>query len=246
MSILHVNQIARRIRDDFSSGIHRDDLNPRDPEIDAKIQTRGLAAFAVQALTECTTSEACAAVTDGSEDNGIDAIFYSESQNCLVLAQSKWIKDGNSEPESAEVCKFCNGVRDLVNSEFERFNERVRKRQTIIENALSNYNCRLILALIHTGKSSLAPHAARQITDLIEELNDGATEIASFECFGQERVHSLMADGVNGGSIDLEFGLVAWGKTDGTTQGILRNDNRRRDRGMVANTRRATFFQKSA
>lgn len=214
MSVLHVAQIARRIREVFSAGIHKDDLNPRDPEIDTKTQTRGLAAFAVHALTECTINEACAAVTDGGDDNGIDAIFYSEAQNCLVLAQSKWIKDGNSEPDSAEVCKFCNGVRDLVNSEFDRFNERVKKRQPIIENALSNYNCRLILVLVHTGKNQLAQHATRQLTDLIDELNDGAAEIASFECFGQERVHALMADGVSGGSIDLEFGLAAWGKIE--------------------------------
>lgn len=93
MSKLHVAQIARRIRDLFEIGIHKDDLNPRDPELDAKVQTRGLAAFAVHTLTECTINEACAAVTDGGNDNGIDAIFYSETQNCLVLAQAKWIKD---------------------------------------------------------------------------------------------------------------------------------------------------------
>ena len=103
MSVLHVTQIAKRVRESFESHIPKDDVKPSDPELDTKIQTRCLAAFAVQAATECTDLDAGAAVIDGGEDNGLDAVFYSPSQNCLVLVQSKWIKDGKSEPDSAEV-----------------------------------------------------------------------------------------------------------------------------------------------
>lgn len=114
MSVLHVTQIARRVRESFLVHIPRDDLKPTDQEADLKSQTRCLAAFAVQAVTECTDLDASASVVDGGEDNGLDAVFYSTGQNCLVLVQSKWIKDGKSEPDSSEIAKFCNGVRDLV------------------------------------------------------------------------------------------------------------------------------------
>jgi hypothetical protein len=201
------------VRETFESHIPKDDLKPTDPDIDSKIQTRCLAAFAVQAMTECTDLDAGAAVVDGGEDNGLDAVFYSPGQNCLMLVQSKWIKDGKSEPDSAEVAKFCKGVRDLVNSEFERFNERVRRRQGSIENALSNFNCRLLLVLAHTGKSALAEHATRHLDDLLRDLND-ATEIAAFQNLGQERIYAMMAEGAAGGAINLEFGLSAWGKVD--------------------------------
>ncbi|HAF15566.1 MAG TPA: hypothetical protein DCK99_18100 [Blastocatellia bacterium] len=213
MSVLHVTQIARRVRESFENHIPKDDLNPNDLELEVKLQTRCLAAFAVQTSTECTDVDAGAAVTDGGEDNGLDAVFYSPNQNCLVLVQSKWIKDGKSEPESAEVGKFCNGVRALVNSEFERFNDRLRRRQSSIENALSNFNCRLLLVLAHTGKSQLAQHATRQIEDLLNELND-ATEIATFQNLGQEHVYTMMAEGAAGGAINLEFGLSSWGKVE--------------------------------
>ncbi|MDB6058799.1 MAG: hypothetical protein JWO95_2643 [Verrucomicrobiales bacterium] len=213
MSVLHVNQIARRVRETFQKVVPQDDLNRNDAELDTKLQTRCLAAYAVQSLTECSIIDAGGAVTDGGDDNGLDAVYYSTAQNMLVLVQSKWIKDGKSEPDSAEVTKFCKGVQDLVNSEFDRFNQKVQRQQSSIENALSIFNCRLQLVLIHTGKSDLAIHATRQIEDLLKELND-ATEIASFENIGQERIYSMMAESAAGGAISLEFGLASWGKVE--------------------------------
>lgn len=233
MSVLHVTQIARRVRESFETHIPKDDLKPTDQELDIKIQTRCLAAFAVQATTECTELDAGAAVIDGGEDNGLDAVFYSPAQNCLVLVQSKWIKDGKSEPDSAEVAKFCNGVRDLLNSEFDRFNERLKRRQTSIENALSNFNCRLLLVLAHTGKSMLAQHATRQLEDLLGELND-ATEIAAFQNMGQERIYATMAEGAAGGAINLEFGLSSWGKVEIPQPAFY---------GMVTGTEVATWWK---
>ena len=179
MSILYVNQIGRRVRETYEPYIPRVDLKNTDPELEIKLQTRCLAAFAVQSLTECTAIDAANSVIDGGNDNGLDAVYYAESQNCLVLAQSKWIKDGKSEPDSAEVGKFCRGVKDLVNGEYDRFNERLQKRRDSIENALSTFNCQIILVLVHTGKAELASHATRQVEDLLAELND-ASEIASF------------------------------------------------------------------
>lgn len=210
MSVLHVNQIGRRVRETYETYIPRADLKDTDPDLEIKLQTRCLAAFAVQSLTDCTIIDAANSVIDGGEDNGLDAVFYSESQNCLVLAQSKWIKDGKSEPDSAEVGKFCRGVQDLVNCEFDRFNERLQQRRDSVENALSTFNCQIVLVLIHTGKTELAIHASRQVEDLLAELND-ASEIATFHKLGQERVYAMMAEGASGGAINLEFGLSSWG-----------------------------------
>jgi hypothetical protein len=50
-----------------------------------------------------------------------------------------------------------------VNCEFDRFNERLRKRRDSVENALSTFNCQIALVLIHTGKTELASHATRLV-----------------------------------------------------------------------------------
>ena len=233
MSVLHITQIGRRVRDNYEAFIPRDDLKDTDLELDTKMQTRCLAAFAIQSFTGCTAIDAANSVIDGSEDNGIDSVFYSESQNCLVLAQSKWIKDGKSEPDSAEVGKFCRGVKDLVNGEFDRFNERLQRRRDSIENALSTFNCQIILVLIHTGKTELATHATRQVNDLLGELND-ASEIATFHPLGQEKVYAMMAEGASGGAINLEFGLSSWGKIEAPHSAFY---------GMVTGTEVATWWK---
>jgi hypothetical protein len=213
MSILHVSQIGSRVRETYESIIPRDDLKDTDPDLETKLHTRCLAAFAVQSFADCTEKEAATSVIDGGDDNGLDAVFYSEIQKCLVVVQSKWIKDGKSEPASAEVGKFCQGVRDLVNFEFERFNERLQRRRDSIENALSIFGNRIVLVLVHTGKADLAEHATRLVNDLLGELND-ASEIATFQKLGQEQVYAMMAEGVSGGAINLEFNLSSWGKID--------------------------------
>ncbi len=233
MSVLHVNQIGRRVRETYEAFIPRDDLKDTDPELELKMQTRCLAAFAVQSFTGCTVIDAANSVIDGGDDNGLDAVLYSESQNCLVLAQSKWIKDGKSEPDSAEVGKFCRGVQDLVNCEFDRFNERMQRRRDSVENALSTFNCQIVLVLIHTGKAEMAIHATRQVDDLLAELND-ASEIATFHKLGQERVYAMMAEGASGGAINLEFGLSSWGKIDAPHSAFY---------GMVAGTEVGTWWK---
>lgn len=213
MSVVTISQIARKVWDLYEPHVGKEDLSRADPEYETKVRTRCLAAFAVQTMTECTDSEAGASVIDGGDDNGIDAIFYSQSHNKLVMVQSKWIKDGNSEPDSGEVGKFCQGVRDLVNSNFERFNSKLQRRQASIETALSTFNCRIQLILVHTGRDELAKHATQLVDDVTRLLNDAA-DLATFSNLPQKEVYRRLAEGAAGGSINLDLSLTHWGKTE--------------------------------
>lgn len=233
MSVLHVTQIGRRVRETYKAFIPQDDLKDTDAELESKLQTRCLAAFGVQTFTDCTSIDAAASVIDGADDNGLDAVFYSESQNCLVLVQAKWIKDGKSEPDSTEIGKFCRGVKDLVNCEFDRFNEKLRRRRESVETSLSTFNCRIVLVFVHTGKAEFASHATRQVEDLLAELND-ASEIATFHALGQERVYELMAEGASGGAVNLEFDLSSWGKIEAPYSAFY---------GMVAGSEVAAWWK---
>ena len=104
-----------------------------------KILSRCLAAYAVYIAFDCSVEEAASSVVDGSNDNGIDALHYSSNQKKFVIVQSKWSKDGTGSPDSASVLKFCAGIRDLLDSNLERFNERVNAKKEIIHSALNDY-----------------------------------------------------------------------------------------------------------
>ena len=100
--------------------------------------TRGLAAYAVHFLSGATPEDSATSVTDGSDDNGIDAIHFDPSAKRLYLVQSKWIKDGNGEPSNGDVKKFVAGVHDIFNLRVERFNAKVRAKQAMLIAALED------------------------------------------------------------------------------------------------------------
>lgn len=80
MSVLHVNQIARRVRETYETFIPRDDLKDTDPELEIKLQTRCLAAFAVQSLTDCTVIDAATSVIDGQRTMALTQFFIPRAR----------------------------------------------------------------------------------------------------------------------------------------------------------------------
>lgn len=155
-------------------------------------------------------------IVDGFNDNGIDAIYYSQISKTLFIIQSKWIHKGEGEPESGEVNKFVNGIRDIINSNYERFNQKVNRKKYLIESAISDFGTKIQLILIHTGKEKLSVHSQRLLDDLISDLNDigedKKADIASVQVFNQSKIYSSLAQSTDGEPITLDFSLSQWGK----------------------------------
>lgn len=216
MSILHINQIGKKIKDLFETTIDTTDLKPNDPDFEHKILTRCLAAYAIYNSIDCSVEEAGKSVVDGGNDNGIDAIFYSPINKKMVIVQSKWSNKGNGEPDSASISKFCTGIRDLFNTEFDRFNNKIQSKRISIEKALSEFDTRYEIVLIDTHtKKELASHASRHIDDLIKEMNntgdDSQEQIVSFKRMFQGRIFGSLAKSSGNEPINLELGLTQWG-----------------------------------
>lgn len=218
MSIIHVNQIASKIKFLFESRLDKSDLNDNDAEYETKILTRCLAAYAVYCIGNSTEVEAANAVIDGGDDNGIDAIHYSPSNKRMILVQSKWSKKGVGEPESGDIRKFKDGVFDLLNLDFSRFNEKTLRMKSLIETALTEFDTKFDIVLIHTGNQLLSVHGQRVMDDLVNELNDAGDgfndDVVTFHQLNQTRIHSSLANGIDGEPIDLEIGLSQWGKIE--------------------------------
>lgn len=208
-----MNQISKRLIDTYGTIVPSEGISAIDPEREQKILTRCLAAFSIYALTGCSEAEAASAVVDGADDNGIDAIYFSQSSDTLYISQSKWIKSGVGAPNVEGVMKFCTGVKDLINSEWGRFNALVNAKRVDIELALSTFDVKIKTILIHTGSGNIQEHASRCIEDLISIMND-SSEIMSLDEINQSNIYKLLAVGVAGRPVDLEFTLTNWGKED--------------------------------
>lgn len=218
MSIIHVNQIGAKIREMFEEYLDKSDLNEKDPEYQTKILTRCLAAYGVFCIGNSTEVEAASSVTDGANDNGIDAIYYSPTNKRMVIVQSKWKKNGEGEPESGDIRKFRDGVKDLFNFDFSHTNNKLNNRSQEIKEAMSSFDTKYDLVVIHTGSRPLAEHSSSVMNSLVDEMNDTGDgkkdEVLSFYQLNQSKIHSSLAGGMDGEPIDLDVGLFQWGKVD--------------------------------
>lgn len=211
MSIIHVNQIKHHVTRLFNGLIDLSDIpNAPAQQREDFLLTRGLAAYAVHFLSGVSVETAAHAVTDGSNDNGIDAIYFDESNRRLYLVQTKWIKNGSGEPENGEVKKFIGGIHDLFNMDFGRFNAKVHATQSVIEKALEDPNTRYEIVLAYTGTNALAEPSRRDLDDLKTEMND-TSEVLFVTVLNQSGLHSSLVSSVVGEPINLPIGIKEWG-----------------------------------
>jgi hypothetical protein len=211
MSIIHVNQIKSQVLKLFTDLIDLSDLKNHTPEMrDNFLLTRALGAYAIHYLAGATPEDAANSITDAGDDNGIDAIFFDEPNKRLYLVQSKWIKDGVGEPENGEIKKFVAGVRDLFNLRLDRFNDKVRRKQSVVTVALNDPLTRYEVVLAHTGASKLAQHSSRDLHDLADEFND-VSEVLYSTVLNQGALHKSLTAGIAGEPISLPIGLKSWG-----------------------------------
>ena len=90
-------------------------------------------------MAELSTLDDIAAakrVTDGTGDNGIDAVFFDAAEKNCLLVQSEWISSGNGSIEVGDVHKFIQGVRDLLDAKFDRFNAKMQTHRDKVFAAL--------------------------------------------------------------------------------------------------------------
>jgi hypothetical protein len=212
MSIVHIRHITKSFDKEFLPLVDMADyLGKSQAQVDDAFHTRAQAAYSLVVIAKLEPKIAAASVIDAYDDNGIDALYYDQDEKTLYLVQSKWHKNGQGSIESAEVMKFAQGVRDLLEANFSRFNSKIVKQEAAIMAALDDPNLRLHLVIVHTGVQALSTHAKRPLSDLLIELND-ASNIASTTTLTQVDLHKAISSEAEGSSIKLEVMLYEWGQ----------------------------------
>lgn len=219
MSRFIVNQIAGRLESLFKPHLDLSDLNQsKDASFNDKVVTRALAAFAVHAVGSVPVEEAAMAVVDGGDDNGIDAIYFNQVKKRLLLVQSKYIKDGSSEPSAGELRSFRDGVNDFLDGKLDRFNAKLQTQTDAIA-AVTQFGVRCDVIVIHTGSDTLAKHGSTVLRELMDNLNgsqagESQDKFATLHVLSFKDVFDLLAKDQSDSAVDLTFHLKEWGKTD--------------------------------
>lgn len=187
--------------------------NKSDEGLRSIFLTRAQCALGVKLLSNISLEKSANSITDGFQDNGIDAIFPDFDKKTLYLCQSKWTNNGNSTPKKSEIQSFIKGVKDLIELKFDKFNERVNLKKTEIINALKDPQFKILVVLIYTSNQPLPQESRNELQELIDENNDGYTDIFRFETITIRELYLSLIQTSENTPINInEITLFNWGK----------------------------------
>lgn len=212
MSELHVRQIRAKLEATFGQDIDMSDYSGKSAEEKERaFLSRAQAAFVLTYLTEDSPSELAGSITDGGQDNGLDAVYYHASEGVLYLVQSKWKSNGTGSISRGDTQKFLKGFRDLINARWDRFNSKVQKVSTPLELALNDASTRIVLVVTYTGQDPISADVQQDIQDALTEVND-PTELVSVQVLRQSDIYAAVSQGIEGAPIDIDLALYDWGQ----------------------------------
>jgi hypothetical protein len=217
MAKIHVLHLGSGIKKLFQDKIDMSDVTDRDEtKRESKFLSRGLAAYAIHMLANASVEDSAKSITDGGEDNGIDAIYFEKQGKTLWVVQSKWIVKGEGSIDNGDMKKFCDGIKDLLELKYENFNEKVKGKSDEIEEAIYDFTVKMKIVVAFTG-SSLSSHNKRELDDICNELND-PSEYASYISFNLSNAYKSLSSTTEGQPINLDINLLNWGKIENPIQ----------------------------
>lgn len=211
MSIVHVNQVKTQLKNQFDGVIDVTDLASKPlPDQEQGLLTRALSAYAITMLAGVQPGIAAAHITDGYDDNGIDAIYFDDTEKRLYLVQSKWVVTGNKSPELGDVQKFLSGCRDIVSGSIVSFNTKTQALSANITRALAETDLRIVLVLVYTGTQAVSPHAMKALRKFQSEMN-AVSDLVEIETIGLQGVYKALTTAAEGAPINVDVMISDWG-----------------------------------
>lgn len=200
--VLQERQVRQRLTQDFEPLIDMRDVSRHNESEQAKMRaSRALAAMSVAANAKLSVEEACASIVDESGDAGIDAVGVSLFRDSVYLIQAKTSK---GSPSPTEVMKFVEGIRRVLDGDWESLGPKLRKRQDEIEEALNN--CRIVAIFSHLGVVPPNEDAIKISKRLVEDTNS-AGDLLEFHYEGlkDNYAHRNIANGLTSPDFELTF-----------------------------------------
>ncbi|WP_422378722.1 AIPR family protein [Roseibium sp.] len=174
--------------------------------------SRALAADYIRNELDCNPERASQFVTDGYDDNSIDAFHFDAMDDTLYVVTSRWSKSGKSKFDLAEIEKFAAGVRRFLNTDLTKFNNKFHRRKAEIDEALfCERRVRIVVCVVHTGEQPLNEHCMRPLTELADEIN-APVEICSVRQRSQAGVYDMITAHVTDPPVQLQITLEDWGQ----------------------------------
>lgn len=209
---IHASHIAAAVKERYETHLNLTDVATASASVrEMAVKTRGLAAFALESLVPDLDSVAAAKhVTDGSDDNGIDALYVDLRDKRIYVVQSKWHDEGTGGINVGDMHKVVSGLRDLTEERFDRFNSKFSSILPDVELALGDPGVTFCLVIATTGSTQFADQVQHVVDDALAEMNE-ISEMLTVKLLGLAELHQILREGGAAPKIDLDLTLEGWG-----------------------------------
>lgn len=133
--------------------------------------SRALAAQAVRIKTGCDLETGARAVIDGRDDQGIDAIAFSDTPARVWVVQAKWSGKGTAGLDKNAVLKLLEGVQYIDDELAIRFNARAQALVKHAKDLLTEHHATMTLVIALMSAQPLHPDIETALKDGIARLN---------------------------------------------------------------------------
>jgi AIPR protein len=206
---LELDLLCQKLDADYASRITGTGTNTASRR--SNFLSKAIAAFVLHEAASASLEESVAASIDGGLDHGIDSVFVANDQT-IWLVQSKHKDSGSGEPELGDVSKFRDGVTDLIQGRWERFNNMLQARHAAITDALNSGICKVKVVLAYTG-TAVSDDRRDIFSDLERAFNGTNPGFLRCHAYGLTSLHDLHLDGISAQAIEANFELKDFGHT---------------------------------
>ncbi|MFH8684196.1 AIPR family protein [Streptomyces lydicus] len=189
---LEVRQIRAALVREFVGLLDMNDVSTGSPAHRERVfLSRTLAAKAVQLVADCTAAEAAAAVVDGADDQGFDAVFVSPATTEIWLVQAKWSEQATARLDSVAVQQLLHGVQHLFDFRYDQFNARFQQLVPRIDALLCEAALRVHLVFAALGDEGISLEVEDLLHERVREFNRFG-ELLDFRILGVPDFHAVV------------------------------------------------------
>ena len=199
---LQVNQIQDRLEKDFVPYIDTSDIQHHSGmNLEKQQLTRALAAMCIAVHSHIPAQEAAACVTDGANDDGIDAISYSNINKTVYIIQSKYKE---RPPSPTDVEKFTRGIRHLLDGNYDFMNGKLQSRREEIDENLND--CDHIVAVFGYLSADAPAEETLDISTKFTNNINASGKILEFQYMKLSDIHAerRIAQTMENAKVDLQ------------------------------------------
>ncbi|MGY2849316.1 hypothetical protein ACVIWU_000800 [Bradyrhizobium sp. USDA 4509] len=209
---LLLTRLSDRLHALFDGSIKLSDVATKPAkEKEGYFLTRSLAALALMDDAGLVPDQAAQCVTDGSADDGIDAIHIDEKKKIIYFVQSKW-RSGLKGVDLVDFTRFRDGVKSVLELKWTTENKNLHPFRPKIESTLKDIETTFVMLLAHTSDKSIAKNINNKIADFLSEQNKIQSDFLELKEIDFASVTHIARSKVRASDIDVSVMLRNWGR----------------------------------